>query len=95
MLHYIDCSAGFVNSTDVIKSLMPDGLHPTNVGMEMLAQVRQHHTSNHCMSQVKPQNRCRFIPRTISLSSASLARKVQCTPLRPVFQLLPEYGHVQ
>jgi len=50
MLHYIDCSAGFVNSTDVIKSLMPDGLHPTNVGMEMLAQVRQHHTSNLCLS---------------------------------------------
>lgn len=68
MLHYIDCNAGFVNSTDVILSLMPDGLHPNNVGMDMLAQVRQHHKSKLCLSRMDCKNPCRFFPRIICLS---------------------------
>ena len=39
MLHYIDCSSGFVNSTDILTSLMPDGLHPNAAGQELLAKV--------------------------------------------------------
>ena len=39
MLHYIDCNAAYVNSTDIMDSLMPDGLHPNHVGMALLAQV--------------------------------------------------------
>ncbi|CAK0772375.1 hypothetical protein CVIRNUC_003956 [Coccomyxa viridis] len=38
MLHYIDCSSGFVNSTDILTSLMPDGLHPNAAGQELLAK---------------------------------------------------------
>ena len=41
MLHYMDCNAAFVNSTDIMESVMPDGLHPNHVGMALLAQVRQ------------------------------------------------------
>ena len=41
MLHYINCNAAFVNSTDVMDSVMPDGLHPNHVGMGLLAEVRQ------------------------------------------------------
>jgi hypothetical protein len=40
MLHYIDCGSRYINSTDIIQSVMPDGLHPNHVGMDMLAQVR-------------------------------------------------------
>ena len=39
MLHYIDCSSGYVNSTDILTSLMPDGLHPNAAGQELLAKV--------------------------------------------------------
>ncbi len=44
MLHYIDCNAAYVNSTDIMDSLMPDGLHPNHVGMALLAQVSQDFT---------------------------------------------------
>ena len=49
MLHYIDCNAAFVNSTDIMESVMPDGLHPNHVGMGLLAQVSQNQSS-HCNS---------------------------------------------
>ena len=39
MLHYVDCSSGYVNSTDILTSLMPDGLHPNAAGQELLAKV--------------------------------------------------------
>ena len=39
MLHYVECSPGFVNSTDILTSLMPDGLHPNAAGQELLAKV--------------------------------------------------------
>ena len=39
MLHYINCNAAFMNSTDIMDSLLPDGLHPNYVGMALLAQV--------------------------------------------------------
>ena len=39
MLHYINCSSGYVNSTDILTSLMPDGLHPNAAGQELLAKV--------------------------------------------------------
>ena len=41
MLHYINCNAAFMDSTDIMDSLMPDGLHPNHVGMALLAQVSQ------------------------------------------------------
>ena len=53
MLHYIDCSSSYINSTAIIESVMPDGLHPNRVGMEMLAQV-QYHTALMCSTSSHP-----------------------------------------
>ena len=53
MLHYIDCGSSYINSTAIIESVMPDGLHPNHVGMEMLAQVR-HHTALMCSTSSHP-----------------------------------------
>ena len=53
MLHHIDCGSSYINSTNIIKSVMPDGLHPNHVGMEMLAQVR-HHTALMCSTPSHP-----------------------------------------
>ena len=47
MLHYVDCNAVYINSTDINNSLMPDGLHPNHIGMGLLAQASGMHAPSH------------------------------------------------
>ena len=38
-MHYVDCGAPYVTEQGIDKSLVPDGVHPNHVGMELLAEV--------------------------------------------------------
>jgi hypothetical protein len=38
-VHYVDCGAPFYTAKGIDMALMPDALHPTHDGMELLAQV--------------------------------------------------------
>ena len=78
MLHYVDCSSGYVNSTDVLTGLMPDGLHPNAAGQELLAKVSGDALTGSCMylsaQQDMTSGRCCMLCQESFPCSSSVTR---------------------